>query len=351
MKIQEIADKLNISTRAIRFYEEKGLIAPVKHAHNRYRSFHEEDVWRLQTIVALREVGVPIDDIRRIVDGINRGDTDEVRHFLELQRAAVVTQWVELKGMIATIDGMVGSLDQEKQLDQGDLYRLADVSKRLRESRKTWSDRWGYDRRAARFDEDVRSTEETFYKYRDYDAALDAIVRWIAPRSGEIGLDAATGTGNLAGRFVERGIQMQGMDQSKAMLQRCRSKYPELTTKVGNLLALPYFDGQFDFVVTSFALHHLTDEQKLLALEEMMRVLKPHGRLCIADLMFEQAKSGEEYKAMLRAGRRYEELRQIEEAFYADRSALLDWLDAHGCMTKHAQLNPLLHLIFAVRLR
>jgi putative AdoMet-dependent methyltransferase len=46
MKIKELAEKLKISARAIRFYEEKGLISPVKLAGNQYRIFSENEVWR-----------------------------------------------------------------------------------------------------------------------------------------------------------------------------------------------------------------------------------------------------------------------------------------------------------------
>jgi putative AdoMet-dependent methyltransferase len=68
---------------------------------------------------------------------------------------------------------------------------------------------------------------------------------------------------------------MAGIDQSKEMLKQCGRKYPQMDLKLGNFLAIPYLDGQFDFAVTSFALHHISDEQKLLALDEMRRVLKP----------------------------------------------------------------------------
>jgi len=41
LQIKEVADQLNITTRTIRYYEAKGLIAPVK-TSNGYRSFTEQ---------------------------------------------------------------------------------------------------------------------------------------------------------------------------------------------------------------------------------------------------------------------------------------------------------------------
>ncbi len=45
VKIKEVADKLKVSPRAIRFYEDKGLIAPSKQEDNQYRTFHDEVIW------------------------------------------------------------------------------------------------------------------------------------------------------------------------------------------------------------------------------------------------------------------------------------------------------------------
>jgi SAM-dependent methyltransferase len=53
-------------------------------------------------------------------------------------------------------------------------------------------------------------------------------VKRVAAGSGEYGLDAGTGTGNLAGLFAEAGIRMVGVDQSNEMLKRCRSKFPQV---------------------------------------------------------------------------------------------------------------------------
>lgn len=65
MRIKDIAEKLNISARAVRFYEQKGLISPRKQEGNQYRLFTQEDAWRLQTIIALREVGMSVKEIKK----------------------------------------------------------------------------------------------------------------------------------------------------------------------------------------------------------------------------------------------------------------------------------------------
>ncbi|AXI10747.1 MerR family transcriptional regulator [Oceanobacillus sp. 143] len=63
--MKEVARKLNTTPRAIRLYEEKGLITPKKDKNNDYRLFTEEEIHRLSTILTLREIGVPIKEIKK----------------------------------------------------------------------------------------------------------------------------------------------------------------------------------------------------------------------------------------------------------------------------------------------
>ena len=74
LQIRELANKLQISPRAIRFYEDRGLIAPKKDPENNYRLFSEADAWRLQTIIALREVGIPVREIKKILEEMDKGE-------------------------------------------------------------------------------------------------------------------------------------------------------------------------------------------------------------------------------------------------------------------------------------
>ncbi|MDF2726145.1 MAG: yrrT [Paenibacillus sp.] len=339
MTIHEVAKKLNISRRAIRFYEEKGLIAPAKQRDNRYRQFTEQEVWRLQTIITLREVGMSLDDIKAALGQIDSGNGRELLAYLDIQRSVLFAAWLEYKHQIATTDRMIDMLKQRQELALPDIYALAESSRRLRELRSHWSDAWNFDHQAATHDLAVQDDSGL---YKHYEQALDIVYKWTSPQAAEQGLDIGTGTGNLAGRFVKGGIRMSAIDQSKRMLNVCQNKFPQLDTKLGNFLAIPYMDGQFDFIVSSFALHHLTDDQKMMAMEEMRRVLKPKGRICIADLMREEP-DGETFDESNR--------RIAENRYIPDASLLLDWFETNGYMTKQRQLSDLLHIVYAVPIR
>lgn len=72
MRIQEAAERAGCSQRAVKFYEEKGLLR-VARSENGYRDYSEQDVERLRRIQAYRKLGVGVAEIKRLL----AGDTQE----------------------------------------------------------------------------------------------------------------------------------------------------------------------------------------------------------------------------------------------------------------------------------
>jgi putative AdoMet-dependent methyltransferase len=346
MHIKEMARRLQITPRAIRFYEEKGLVNPKKADGSGYRQFTEEDVWRLQTVITLREVGMSIEDIRQLLRQLDEGEGG-LLHYLELQLSFMYDRWVELSKVIHTTEAMIERVKREGVSDPASLFELAEANKRLRLARSNWVDRWNFNQLAADYDRMVTESREGFNPHEGYERVLDAVVEMVAPQPGETGLDAGTGTGNLARRLRERGATISAFDQSPEMLKRCRQKNPGVEAKLGTFFAFPFLDSRFDFVATSYALHHLTDEQKVLALAECRRVLKPEGRLAIADLMFLDADHRAKHLEELRQSGQTDAIERIEYGYYADRSRLLAALEELGFHPEAKQLTTYVHLVFA----
>ncbi|MGO4530640.1 MerR family transcriptional regulator [Paenibacillus sp. 2TAF8] len=354
MNIKEAASRLGISARAIRFYEEKGLIQPAKQSGNGYRTYTENDIWRLQTIAALREIGMSLQDITHALAEIDQGNQQGLEEYLELQQAVIYAQWIELKRMMDTTQRMIDLNRQDGSLDVSHLHDLAGSARRLREARQNWHDRWNYDQQAAIHDQRVQTdrtkADKPFSLYHNYDEALEQSVQWISPVPGETGLDIGTGTGNLAGKMLDRGAIMTGIDQSREMLRTCRWKYPQMHVKLGNFLALPFADQSFDFVVSSFAFHHLGPDQQELALGEIQRVLKPTttSRICLTDLMFTDSAHRNTYSKHAATSGDAEQQRALRERHFPLLGELCSRLTHLGYETKYMRHNELLHTVLAV---
>jgi SAM-dependent methyltransferase len=107
---------------------------------------------------------------------------------------------------------------------------------------------------------------------------------------GEEVLDVGCGTGTLAIQ-VQRRVGATGgvfgIDPGTEQIARARSKAAgrnlPIDFRVGVIENLPFPDQMFDVVVNTIMMHHLPDELKRRGLSEIHRVLKPGGRLVIAD--------------------------------------------------------------------
>ena len=61
--VNEVAKMFNITTNKIRYYEEKGMIEPLRDESD-YRKFTDDDILKLQAILLYRCIGLSINDIR-----------------------------------------------------------------------------------------------------------------------------------------------------------------------------------------------------------------------------------------------------------------------------------------------
>lgn len=108
---------------------------------------------------------------------------------------------------------------------------------------------------------------------------------------GEAVLDVGCGPGELtlrAARKVGPDGRAAGIDASPEMIGVARKnaakKGREVDFRVAAIEELPFADGEFDVVLSSYMLHHLPDDLKDRGLAEVHRVLKPGGRLVAIDM-------------------------------------------------------------------
>ena len=109
-------------------------------------------------------------------------------------------------------------------------------------------------------------------------------------RRGQRVLEIGCGTGNLLTALGRRRLDVEAVaiDPDPAALRRARRKAARrrLPIRFEQAFAgeLPLPDAGFDRVLSSFMLHHLDEDERLRALREVRRVLRPGGQLHVVDV-------------------------------------------------------------------
>ncbi len=114
------------------------------------------------------------------------------------------------------------------------------------------------------------------------DAVRDAAIAAARPVRGGVAADLGAGTGFLTEGLLARGVRVIAVDQSPAMLAALQRKFPAADCRIGEAENLPIADGTLDYALANMYLHHV--ETPSQAIREMVRILKPGGRLVITDL-------------------------------------------------------------------
>jgi ubiquinone/menaquinone biosynthesis C-methylase UbiE len=104
------------------------------------------------------------------------------------------------------------------------------------------------------------------------------------PSGGSV-VDVGCGTGTTAIALAARGVEVIGVDGDPEVLAIAHAKpgASAVQWRKGTATALPIAGESADRVVMSLLLHHLGGEARRTALAEARRVLRPGGRLHVAD--------------------------------------------------------------------
>ncbi|HWI51387.1 MAG TPA: class I SAM-dependent methyltransferase [Symbiobacteriaceae bacterium] len=197
----------------------------------------------------------------------------------------------------------------------------------------------------AMFDQWAPTYDETVFQaepadgFEQYQEVLERVAELAGADSGRRLLDVGTGTGNLAQVLLRRGASVVAVEPSAAMRRQARQKLGETAVLEGQFLDLPVESGGFDAVVSSYAFHHLTDDAKCQGAQEMLRVLRPGGRIVLGDIAWADLAARQAMIRRFETAGKSDLVREIEEEYYPTIGLLTSIFAAQGCSIFVEQMN------------
>ena len=149
----------------------------------------------------------------------------------------------------------------------------------------------GFDLWADGYDGSVSiSDEDNAYPFAGYKRILNRIYEFIMQKPNASVLDLGFGTATLTTKLYENGSVIYGQDFSSRMIELASEKMPDAKLYQGDFaqgLVDPLKRYSYDFIVATYSIHHLTDDQKIRFLKELLDHLNADGMILIGDVAFE----------------------------------------------------------------
>ena len=195
-------------------------------------------------------------------------------------------------------------------------------------------DNKGFDIWSKDYDKSVeRSSME--YPFHGYYQVLNEVYNSIGEKLGRRILDVGFGTGLLTNKLYEDGAEIYGMDFSQGMIDIAKEKMPE-----GTFIQWDFNAGvppmlkemTFDYIISSYAIHHLNDHKKVEFIGELKKLLKPGGKIIFADVAFETKQDLNNCKEASGDSWDHEEIYMVAEE-------IIEMLKADGINSSYKQIS------------
>src|SRR6202451_3183961 len=119
LSASEAAERLGVTTKALRLYEQRGLAIPMRTAAG-YRAYGPDEMLRASEIVALRALGLSLAQVAQVL----KGDPQSLGSALAAHEASLERKIREIVGSMDKIRGIRAGLARGQVLANGELARL-----------------------------------------------------------------------------------------------------------------------------------------------------------------------------------------------------------------------------------
>ena len=159
----------------------------------------------------------------------------------------------------------------------------------------------GFDLWANEYEQTVQISEDNnLYPFAGYKEILNLIFNEAMQVEKSRVLDIGFGTGTLASKLYDNYHTVDGIDFSPEMIAIAQPKMPEANLvewdiSTGMPAALAH--NKYDTIISTYALHHLEDKEKVAFIQELLPLLTADGKIQIGDIAFQTRAQLEKCKA------------------------------------------------------
>ena len=173
------------------------------------------------------------------------------------------------------------------------------------------------------------------YPFEGYNKVLSYIDNSVSVSRKTDILDIGAGTGNLSFLLYEKGARIDGVDFSTKMLEKAKEKM-----LAGNFYIFDFSHGlppkllnkKYNYIVSSYAFHHLDDNAKLNFILTLKDLLKEKGKIIIGDISFLSKRSL--YECRKASGESWD-----NDEYFVIADSFIPLLKSSGLDVKYTQIS------------
>ncbi|OEF99195.1 SAM-dependent methyltransferase [Vulcanibacillus modesticaldus] len=199
---------------------------------------------------------------------------------------------------------------------------------------------------AESYDLSVNGEDEQYKEvFRNYESILDEV----ANRSFGTVMEFGVGTGNLTKKILDKGLDVIAIEPSEAMRQKALEKIPNLSIYNGDFLNFPTVKSTINTIVSTYAFHHLTDDEKNLAIKKYSQILKTGDKIVFADTMFENEWERQKIMDEAKELGYLDLLNDLKTEYYTYIPIIREIFEKNGFEIEFIQFNKFVWLVEAIK--
>lgn len=327
---QEFAKIIGVTKRALRYYDEVGILKPSYVNEDGYKFYTDRDFFEAQRIVSLRFLEFSVEEIREM----QKKNTD-IGETIHQQKRMMQEKVNQILQIISTLDEMEEAVSSSNAIPWENLFHSVKLAKYklVRDNMMEY-----YNQRADEYEEIYEGKGPATYPTSVYEKDMQELHQfWEGFGSGHV-FDIGCGTGYWMKEYARNCTRFTFLDQSSRMLQLCGEK----TIKYGIEEKSEFIEADateyefpeeqhFDCAVMGFLLGHFTKFQETIFFEKLRKWMKQGSSFIVIESTWTQKRARGEKKEDI-AVRKLEDGRKFQiYKRYFEQGELEQLLEKNGC--------------------